>query len=166
MFIASLLRFLPGFVFAPHGLAGLVDGALIRGSDLRIPGHYHATIGSVTLAYMALTLLLLPRDGGRDLDPHRTAHRDRALTRVALLYGASASDGWRLAEAFRSAVAAQGFPGESNQPLGRISVSCGVATFPLDAQDDIALIKAADARLYRAKEAGRNCTVGPEAAGT
>jgi GGDEF domain-containing protein len=45
-------------------------------------------------------------------------------------------------------------------------VSCGVATFPLDAQDDIALIKAADARLYRAKEAGRNCTVGPEAAGT
>ena len=60
----------------------------------------------------------------------------------------------------------RGFPGESSQPLGRISVSCGVATFPLDAQDDIALIKAADARLYRAKEAGRNCTVGPEAAGT
>ena len=81
---------------------------------------------------------------------------------VALLYGAPASDGWRFAEAFRSAVAAQGFPGESAQPLARITVSCGVATFPLDAQDDIALIKAADARLYRAKDSGRNCTVGPE----
>jgi len=69
-------------------LAGLVYGALIRGSDLRIPGHYHATIGSVTLAYMALTLLLLPRDGGQVRDPRRADLRDRALTRVALLYGA------------------------------------------------------------------------------
>jgi diguanylate cyclase (GGDEF)-like protein len=81
---------------------------------------------------------------------------------VALLYGATASDGWRFAEAFRAAVAAQGFPGESAQPLGRITVSGGVATFPLDAQDDISLIKVADERLYRAKESGRNGTVGAE----
>ena len=32
---------------------------------------------------------------------------------MALLYGATASDGWRFAEAFRAAVATQGFPGES-----------------------------------------------------
>lgn len=31
---------------------------------------------------------LLPRDGGRDRDPRRAAFRDRALTRVALRYGA------------------------------------------------------------------------------
>jgi diguanylate cyclase (GGDEF)-like protein len=99
----------------------------------------------------------------------KTGRRGDVLARyggeefVALLYGATASDGWRFAEAFRSAVAAQGFAGESTQPLGRITVSGGVATFPLDAQDDIALIKAADMRLYRAKETGRNCTVGPEA---
>ena len=36
---------------------------------------------------MALTLLLLPRDGGRDREPRRAAFRDRALTRVAILYG-------------------------------------------------------------------------------
>lgn len=36
---------------------------------------------------MALTLLLLLRDGGRDRDPRRAGLRDRALTRVALLYG-------------------------------------------------------------------------------
>lgn len=64
-------------------LAGLVYGALIRGSDLRVPGHYHATIGAVTLAYMALTLLLLPRR----LDAAGEARRDRALGRVAVLYG-------------------------------------------------------------------------------
>ena len=79
---------------------------------------------------------------------------------VGLLYGATGSDAWRFAEAFRSAVAAQGFAGESAQPLGRITVSCGVATFPLDAQDDIALVKVADSRLYQAKEKGRNRTVG------
>jgi diguanylate cyclase (GGDEF)-like protein len=81
---------------------------------------------------------------------------------VALLYGATASDAWRFAEAFRQAVATQGFSGESSQPLGRITVSGGVATFPLDAQDDIALVKVADTRLYRAKDKGRNCSVGPE----
>jgi diguanylate cyclase (GGDEF)-like protein len=83
---------------------------------------------------------------------------------VVLLYGAAAGDGWRFAEAFRSAVGTQVFASETGQPQGRITVSGGVASFPLDAQDDIALIKAADSRLYRAKESGRNCTVGPEVA--
>ena len=79
---------------------------------------------------------------------------------VALLYGATASDAWRFAEAFRGAVAATGFAGETSQPLGRVTVSGGVAVFPLDAHDDLALIKTADARLYRAKQSGRDRTVG------
>ena len=79
---------------------------------------------------------------------------------VALLYGASGGDAWRFAETFRQAVATQGFAGEATQPLGRITVSGGVAAFPLDAQDDIGLVKAADVRLYHAKERGRDCTVG------
>ena len=56
-----------------------------------------------------------------------------------------------------------GFSGEESQPLGRLSVSSGVATFPLDAQDDIALVKVADSRLYQAKDQGRNRTMGPGA---
>lgn len=32
-------------------LIGIIYGALIRGSDLRVPGHYHATIGAVTVAF-------------------------------------------------------------------------------------------------------------------
>jgi diguanylate cyclase (GGDEF)-like protein len=81
---------------------------------------------------------------------------------VALLYGASAADAWRFAETFRGAVGAQGFAGEATQPLGHVSVSGGVASFPLDAQDDIGLVKAADSRLYLAKERGRDRTIGPE----
>jgi len=61
-------------------LVGFLYGALIRGSDLRIPGHYHACIGSVTLAYMALTLLL-PEAGSGASDS------SAALRRVAVLYG-------------------------------------------------------------------------------
>ena len=81
---------------------------------------------------------------------------------VALLYGATTADAWRLAENFRGAVSGQGFAGEASQPLGRMTVSGGVAAFPIDAQDDIGLVKAADARLYQAKERGRDRTVGPE----
>jgi diguanylate cyclase (GGDEF)-like protein len=81
---------------------------------------------------------------------------------VALLYGANASDAWRLAETFRGAVAAQTFAGETGESSAHITVSGGVATFPLDAEDDLTLIKAADERLYEAKEKGRNRTIGPE----
>jgi diguanylate cyclase (GGDEF)-like protein len=85
---------------------------------------------------------------------------------VALLYGASASDAWRLAETFRGAVAAHPFVGEAGEPPAHITVSGGVATFPVDAQDDLTLIKAADARLYEAKEKGRDRTIGPESHGS
>jgi diguanylate cyclase (GGDEF)-like protein len=39
---------------------------------------------------------------------------------------------------------------------GKISISVGVATFPDDATDPEALVRAADAALYAAKRAGRN----------
>jgi diguanylate cyclase (GGDEF)-like protein len=89
--------------------------------------------------------------------------RYRGETFVALLYGATASDAWRFAEAFRGAVAMTTFAGAT--PAGeRVTVSGGVATSPGDGQEDVALVKAADDRMYRAKQAGRNCTVGPERA--
>jgi diguanylate cyclase (GGDEF)-like protein len=79
---------------------------------------------------------------------------------VALLYGASAGDAWRFAEAFRQAVGKERFPGGETQPLGKVTVSSGIAVFPIDAHDDIALVKVADARLYQAKQEGRDRTVG------
>ncbi|MCM5569488.1 cbb3-type cytochrome c oxidase subunit I [Burkholderiaceae bacterium FT117] len=44
---------------------GGVIGFLIRGSDVRVPAHYHGSIVGVTLALMGLAYALLPRFGYR-----------------------------------------------------------------------------------------------------
>jgi hypothetical protein len=41
-------------------LVGFALGALIRGSNTMVPAHYHASVGAVTVAFMAGTWLLLP----------------------------------------------------------------------------------------------------------
>ncbi len=51
-------------------VAGFVLGSLIRTSNTVIPGHYHASIGAVTMAFMAATYSLLPSLGLR-FDPDR-----------------------------------------------------------------------------------------------
>lgn len=40
-------------------IQGIVFGMFIRGQDLRIPGHYHSTIGAITLGLMAITHWIL-----------------------------------------------------------------------------------------------------------
>lgn len=44
-------------------LTGCVLGAMIRNDSTMVPGHYHGTVGAVTLAYMALAYRLLPALG-------------------------------------------------------------------------------------------------------
>ena len=46
-------------LFAAGGLIGF----MIRGSDVRVPAHYHGSIVGVTLALMGLAYALLPRLG-------------------------------------------------------------------------------------------------------
>lgn len=61
-FSASILKDASSMAFffsALLVLLGFVFGALIRGSDMRVPGHYHAGIGAVTLAFMATTFKAL-----------------------------------------------------------------------------------------------------------
>lgn len=45
-------------------LLGCAIGSLIRADSTMVPAHYHATVGAVTLAYMALGYRLLARWGG------------------------------------------------------------------------------------------------------
>ena len=75
---------------------------------------------------------------------------------VVLLYGATREEAVRFADSARRAIEAYPFRCRETQPLGRITLSGGVATFPDDALTDDGVIKVADLNLYRAKEAGRN----------
>lgn len=75
---------------------------------------------------------------------------------VILYPGAPKDVAERLAEQLRRAVAAHGFPNGSSQPLGQVTISGGVASFPEDALSAVELLRAADQSLYEAKAAGRN----------
>ncbi len=61
-----------------------------------------------------------------------------------------------VAERIRYAIDAESFPGESHLPLGRLTISLGIATYPADGVTANELIHAADLALYRAKALGRN----------
>ncbi|MGH7821225.1 MAG: GGDEF domain-containing protein [Candidatus Binatia bacterium] len=60
------------------------------------------------------------------------------------------------AEKIRAAIAAAEYPFRERQPLGCVSISGGVASFPEDGKDIDGLISAADQALYRCKHEGRN----------
>ncbi|HUG52308.1 MAG TPA: diguanylate cyclase [Vicinamibacteria bacterium] len=83
---------------------------------------------------------------------------------VILYPGASKALACRLAQSLRHAVEVQAFPGGERQPLGRVTISGGVATFPEDAVTEVELIRAADQALYEAKNAGRNRILGASTA--
>lgn len=75
---------------------------------------------------------------------------------LLILKDATTAQALHAAENLRALIAAHPFPFAEKQPLGCVSVSGGVAEFPKDAQDSNALMRAADATLYRAKRLGRN----------
>lgn len=68
----------------------------------------------------------------------------------------------RIAENLRRAVEAHDFRHGEGQPLGRVTISGGVACFPEDAKSALDLQRVADRALYEAKAAGRNRIVGAD----
>lgn len=75
---------------------------------------------------------------------------------VIVYVGAGKALAMRLAESLRQVVAAFPFPHCGHQPMGAITISGGVATFPADSKQAEALLRCADQALYEAKAAGRN----------
>jgi len=70
--------------------------------------------------------------------------------------GATKAQALAAAENLREAIASHPFAAASDQPLGCVSISGGVAECPVDATDSAALVRLADEALYAAKSAGRN----------
>ena len=68
-------------------------------------------------------------------------------------------------EAIRRAVAALPIQLSGRSETQRETVSVGVASWPEDGAEIEAVLGRADARMFKAKKLGRNCVVGPEAAG-
>jgi diguanylate cyclase (GGDEF)-like protein len=62
----------------------------------------------------------------------------------------------KAAERIREKISSHPFAHGNKQPLGRLSVSGGVANWPTDGPDVKSLIKCADEALYQAKHAGRD----------
>ncbi len=58
------------------------------------------------------------------------------------------------------------FPGRETQPLQKVTISVGIATFPEDGKERPELVQRADEAMYRAKKLGRNSvwTAKPEQA--
>jgi len=66
------------------------------------------------------------------------------------------ADAVRAADRIREAIASHNFPHAASQPLGRLTISGGVAALRTDGLDSTELIRHADQALYQAKAAGRN----------
>ena len=69
-----------------------------------------------------------------------------------------------VAERIRRSIERHPFLHSASQPLGRVTVSVGVATYPEDAAAGVKLVEAADRALYRAKTDGRNRVWGAQGA--
>lgn len=63
---------------------------------------------------------------------------------------------YQLADRLREKIEVHDFPDAHTQPLGQITISAGVATYPEDTEDSLDLIEKADTGLYIAKRRGRN----------
>jgi diguanylate cyclase (GGDEF)-like protein len=75
---------------------------------------------------------------------------------IVLFRDSSSDRAYTMAEQLRQRIAEADLPFASKQPLGVLSISGGIATFPTNSDSTEEVIKLADQALYRAKKAGRN----------
>ena len=73
-----------------------------------------------------------------------------------LLPGTSKRESVFVAERIRHDIENEMFQGEEHLPLGRLTTSIGISSFPEDGATSTAVIHAADIALYEAKSNGRN----------
>ena len=115
--------------------------------------HYNDANGHVEGDEVLKTVGRILTQSGREDD---VAVRYGGEEFIVLYPGASKEAAFQFAQALRQRIESHSFRHGERQPLGRLTVSGGVATYPEDSQDGVALVRAADDALYEAKAAGRN----------
>jgi diguanylate cyclase (GGDEF)-like protein len=75
---------------------------------------------------------------------------------LVMLPAISKEDAAVYAERFRESVSSHPFPHREEQPLGCLSISGGIASFPVDGETIFKVIQLADKALYQAKSEGKN----------
>jgi diguanylate cyclase (GGDEF)-like protein len=75
---------------------------------------------------------------------------------LLILPHTNADQALTVAEKVRKLISSHPFPFADRQPLGRLSISGGVASYPGDGLDGAAMLHRADEALYLAKKRGRN----------
>jgi diguanylate cyclase (GGDEF)-like protein len=75
---------------------------------------------------------------------------------VILLPGTKKDEALAIAEKIRKTIEDTPFPLAESQPLGKVTISGGVAVLGEDANTSVELLRAADEALYLAKQKGRN----------
>jgi diguanylate cyclase (GGDEF)-like protein len=78
---------------------------------------------------------------------------------AVLLHDVGRPQAVEVAEKIRTRISSTKIPHAEEQPLGRMTVSTGVAVCPDDATSAAALLESADVALYRAKKSGRDTVV-------
>ena len=115
--------------------------------------HYNDSHGHLAGDHLLRQLSTLVRENVRSEDVFGRFGGEEFLL---VMPGLAAAQAMNAAGMVRRRIEEFAFEGEETQPMGRITISGGVACFPDDAPDSVELLRAADAALYRAKQGGRN----------
>ncbi len=115
--------------------------------------HYNDTNGHPAGDVVLRTVGRLLRDNIRNID---LAARYGGEEFALVLIETNKASARIVAEKIRVLVEREHFECEDKQPMGKLTISTGVATFPDDGMEFDDLVATADKRLYRAKQAGRN----------
>jgi len=78
---------------------------------------------------------------------------------LMVMPGIAGEDALRASDRIRELIEGQDFANAEGQPLGAVTVSGGVATWPDDGATSAEVLQHADEALYKAKRAGRNKVV-------
>ena len=115
--------------------------------------NFNDSNGHVAGDELLKSMARLLRDG---LRPDDLACRYGGEEFIVAMSETDVDSAFQIAERLRQAIASHPFPHGETQPSGKLTISGGVAAFPVNGTEGTELIRNADQALYQAKASGRN----------